>query len=49
MDKFLPESLERFYRRHPWLMLATVLALAVLVTPILLFMGQAPTVLYQTF
>ena len=49
MDKVLLESLERFYRRHPWLMLATVLMLAVLVTPILLFIGQAPTVLYQTF
>ena len=49
MDNFLPERLDRFCRRHPWLLLATVLALAVVVTPILLFMSQSPTVLYQTF
>ena len=49
MDRFLPEPLERFCRQHPWLFLAVVIALAVVVTPILLFMSQAPTVLYQTF
>ena len=29
MDNFLPERLDRFCRRHPWLLLATVLVLAV--------------------
>ena len=49
MDRFLPEPLERFCRRHPRLLMAVVIALAVVVTPILLFMSQSPTVLYQTF
>ena len=49
MDQFLPEWLDRFARRHPRLMLAAVVAMAVAITPVLLFMSRSPTVLYQTF
>ncbi len=49
MDEFLPGWLDRFARRHPRLMLLAVIALAVAITPVLLFVSQPPTVLYQTF
>ena len=49
MHQFLPEWLDRYARRHPRLMTAAVIAMAVAVTPVLLFLSQAPTVLYQTF
>ncbi len=49
MDEFLPGWLDRFARRRPRLMLLAVIALAVAITPVLLFVSQPPTVLYQTF
>ena len=49
MDQFLPARVSRFFRRHPGALLLAVIALAVAVTPVLLFLSQPPTVLYQTF
>jgi len=45
----LRKQIDRWWRRHPWLLFGLILIAAVCGSVILLSMKLAPVVLYQTF
>jgi hypothetical protein len=49
MDHFLPKRLDDFFMKHPRVMLICVIAMAVVVSLLLLFQTTREVVVYEAF
>jgi hypothetical protein len=49
MDKFLPQWLDGYFRRHPIVMMSCIAVLALVVTLMLLAQSSREIVVYATF